>query len=94
MLPRSDNIELPTSLRPVRQADAGLGYILDALICQRAAMKEALGARPSDVKQQSDARRNLLRALEAYVEALAKRHLPVPPRLRDELSLQRQLATR
>ena len=94
MLPRSEDVELPTSAGPVRQADARLGYVLDALVCERAAMRQSLGARPSDAKHQAAARGNLLKALEAYVDALGRRHLPVPPRLRDELSLQRQLATR
>jgi hypothetical protein len=93
MSPRTAS-ELPTSPQPVRQADAGLGHILEALVCERAAMTQALGARPSDAKQQADGRRKLLKALEAYVDALGRRHLPVPPRLRDELSLQRQLASR
>jgi hypothetical protein len=39
-------------------------------------------------------RRELLHSLEAYVAALTSRHLPVPPRLRDELSLQRALVPR
>ena len=87
-------MELPIAPQPVRQADARLGHSLEALVCGRAAMTQALGAPPSDAKHQAGARRNLLKALEAYVDALGKRHLPVPPRLRDELSLQRQLASR
>lgn len=33
----------------------------------------------------------LLDALEAYASGLAGRHLPIPPRLRDELRLQRRI---
>jgi hypothetical protein len=93
MSPRTE-MEVPASPQPVRQADARLGHILAELVCGRAAMTQVLRARPSDAKQQADVRRKLLKALEAYADALGKRHLPVPPRLRDELSLQRQLATR
>ncbi len=35
---------------------------------------------------------DLLDCMEAYVEALTVRRLPVPPRLRDELRLRRQLS--
>jgi len=92
MSPQTDGIERPPSPEPVRQADAGLGFLLDALVCERAAMRRTLGTRPSDARHQAEGRRTLLKALEAYVDGLGRRQLPVPPRLRDELSLQRQLA--
>ena len=37
------------------------------------------------------ARRALLGAMEAYADALVQRRLPIPPRLRDELRLQRDI---
>lgn len=77
----------------VRQADPGLDALLAALNDERAAMKQALGTHPPDGKQQMDVRRGLLASLEAYAGGLSTRGLPVPPRLRDELSLQRQLAS-
>lgn len=56
-------------------------------------MKRALSVRACTAADQKRARQALLVSLEAYVLGLAKRNLPVPPRLRDELFLQRQLAT-
>jgi hypothetical protein len=40
------------------------------------------------------ARQRLLRAMEAYADELIVRHLPIPPRLRDELRLQREIRRR
>ena len=40
------------------------------------------------------ARRELVRALQAYTSALEHRHLPVPSRLRAELDLHRELFER
>ena len=39
--------------------------------------------------QLASAHRSLLTALEAYADELVYRRIPVPPRLRDELRLQR-----
>ena len=39
--------------------------------------------------QLASAHRSLLAALEAYADELRRRRLPVPPRLRDELRLER-----
>ena len=39
--------------------------------------------------QLASAHRSLLAALEAYADELDRRRIPVPPRLRDELRLQR-----
>jgi hypothetical protein len=75
----------------VRQANPTLQALLATLDVERAAMKQALSVRPSNAPGQLAARRALLRSLEAYVTALSKANLPVPPRLRDELSLQRGL---
>jgi len=74
-----------------RQADPELDALLAELDRARAAMTQALRTRPSDAKDQILARRGLLESLEAYASALGRRNLPVPPRLRDELSLQRGL---
>ena len=76
----------------LRQASPELHALLATLDAERAAMKRALGIHPANVPDLQAGRRALLRSLEAYVAALGKSNLPVPPRLRDELSLQRGLA--
>ena len=78
----------------MRQANVELSVLLSALDDNRAAMKQSLDARPSDTKRQLQARQQLLASLEAYAAALGQQNLPVPWRLRDELSLQRALAPR
>ncbi|MDQ1706091.1 MAG: hypothetical protein QOF18_2457 [Frankiaceae bacterium] len=81
-------------LRPNRQADPALDRLLDALVSGRSAMTRELRLIPPQARRQMFVRRELLHSLEAYVAALTSRHLPVPPRLRDELSLQRALVPR
>lgn len=81
-------------LHGVRQASHELQALLATLDLDRTAMKQALSNRPSNVTGQAAARRALLASLEAYATGLARCNLPVPPRLRDELSLQRGLATK
>jgi hypothetical protein len=74
-----------------RQADAGLDALLTVVLSARRAMGAELQSKPPDRNRQTSARRQLLRSLEAYTAALAKRGLCAPPRLRDELALQRAL---
>jgi hypothetical protein len=61
------------------------------LITARDAMRAELRCTPSDRQRQASARRQLLRSLEAYTDALTVRGLSAPPLLRDELALQRSL---
>jgi hypothetical protein len=88
------SIAPPGPAHRARQADPGLDSLLTVLDCARAGMEQALGAHPADAKHVMQVRRGLLESLEAYAAALGKRNLPVPPRLRDELSLQRELVPR
>jgi hypothetical protein len=74
-----------------RQADAGLEALLTVVLSAREAMGAELQSKPPDQNRQTSARRQLLRSLEAYTAALTKRGLCAPPRLRDELALQRDL---
>jgi hypothetical protein len=74
-----------------KQADGGLDGLLTALLTAREAMRAELRRRPPDGKGQTSARGDLLQSLEAYTQALSARGLSAPPRLRDELALQRSL---
>lgn len=74
-----------------KQADAGLDALLTGLLTARDTMRAELRCRPADRKRQTSARRQLLRSLEAYTDALTARGLSAPPPLRDELALQRSL---
>jgi len=74
-----------------RQADAGLEGHLATLVSARMAMRAELGS-PPVIMRERVAQRQLLTALERYVAAVAARGMPIPPRLRDELRLQQQLA--
>ena len=76
-----------------RQADAGLDALLTLVLSARRAMRAELQNKPSDRTRQASARRQLLRSLEAYAAALTMRGLSAPPRLRDELALQRALVS-
>lgn len=84
---------LRTARRPLcaRQADSGLDALLAVVLSARVAMGAELRSRPPDRDRQTSARRQLLGSLEAYTAALSKRGLSAPPRLRDELALQRAL---
>lgn len=84
--------DLPESVG-ARQADAGLDRLLGALVAARSDMRAELASRPPDGRRQEIARERLLESLEAYASALAARGLSAPPNLRDELALQRNLAT-
>ena len=77
-----------------RQADTGLDRLLTVLVAARRDMRAELAARPADGRRQELARERLLKSLEAYASALTVRGLSAPPNLRDELSLQRNLASR
>ena len=59
----------------------------------RAARAEvrALRAAPVIVTDLLSARQTLLRAMEAYADELTVRRLPIPPQLRDDLRLQRDI---
>ena len=75
-----------------RQADEGLHRLLTTLLTARSDMRAELAARPADNRRQEIAREQLLHSLEAYTSGLAARGLSAPPSLRDELTLQRNLA--
>jgi hypothetical protein len=76
-----------------RQADTGLDALLAVVLSARGAMRAELQSKPPDRNRQTSARRQLLRSLEAYTAALTTRGLCAPPRLRDELALQRALVS-
>jgi hypothetical protein len=65
---------------------------LTSLLNARSDMRAELAIRPPDTRRQDLTRERLLESLEAYASALAARGLSAPPNLRDELSLQRNLA--
>jgi hypothetical protein len=62
----------------------------------RAARQEvnAMRAAPVSPSILLSARQSLLRAMEAYADELTTRRLPVPPQLRDDLRLQRDIRRR
>jgi hypothetical protein len=74
-----------------RQADGGLDRLLTAVLTARSAMRTELKRRPPVTPRQSVVRHQLLDSLEAYTAGLTARGLPAPPKLRDELALQRSL---
>jgi hypothetical protein len=76
-----------------RQADAGLGRLLATVLEERSAMHAELRL-PLKRERRSLVQRRLLAALELYASALSARGLLAPPKLRDELALQRGLAAR
>jgi len=75
-----------------RQADGGLDRLLRSLMTARSDMRNVLASQPPDGRRQQVARERLLTSLEAYTSGLAERGLSAPPNLRDELTLQRNLA--
>jgi hypothetical protein len=75
-----------------KQADATLDRLLEAVFKARCAMRVEL--RLSCKRQrQMLVQRRLLTALEMYASALSARGLLAPPKLRDELTLQRGLGS-
>ena len=75
-----------------RQADPGLDRLLAVLLNARNEMQAELRSRPRNAQRQMVMRGRLLESLEAYTSGLSARRLRLPPRLRDELALQRDLA--
>lgn len=67
--------------------DVSLSFLLAELLAARAALALEL-SRPRNGPP-VDARMTLLACLEAYAAALTERRLPIPPRMRDDLRLQR-----
>lgn len=67
--------------------DVSLSVLLDELMSARAALADEL-SRPRKGPA-VHGRTRLLACLEAYSAALTARRLPIPPRLRDDLRLQR-----
>jgi hypothetical protein len=86
-----DGYRLPVVL--ARQADADLDQLLATVLKERCAMHAQLRL-PIKPEDQRLARGRLLAALEMYASALSRRGLLAPPKLRDELALQRALAAR
>jgi hypothetical protein len=76
-----------------RQADPSLDRLLSVVLDARTAMQAELRVQPPNKQGQRTACRQLLEALEAYTAALSARGLSAPPTLRDELALQRGLAS-
>jgi hypothetical protein len=74
-----------------RQADSGLDRLLTAVLTARRAMRTELKRQPSVTLLRAAARHDLLDSLEAYTTGLTARGLSAPPKLRDELALQRSL---
>jgi hypothetical protein len=77
-----------------KQADAQLDELLEAVLIARREMRTELGTQPLVRNREMFARHRLLGSLEAYVSALTAHGLSAPPRLRDELALQRNLAAK
>jgi plasmid stabilization system protein ParE len=71
---------------------AELSYLLHRVQAARAEI-EALRSQARSLASNPEQLR-LLDSLEDYVAALQSRHLPVPPTIRDELTLQRCLVSR
>src|SRR3954462_7008487 len=78
----------PTRAVPATHADADLHRLLAIVIDRRGAMHGELRL-PVKNQRRAVVQRRLLAALESYTSALSARRLVVPPRLRDELALQR-----
>jgi hypothetical protein len=74
-----------------RQADPVLDGLLATLLGGRREM-EADRHLPPQKERRSAVQHRLLAALESYTSALTARGLSAPPRLRDELALQRRLS--
>jgi hypothetical protein len=90
--PHLPSDKAPDGVSCAKQADAGLERLLTAVLSARSAMQTELRLRPPDFKRQNVRRQVLLKALESYTSALSSRGLSAPPRLRDELAMQRNLA--
>ena len=82
---------LPSPLVIAKQADADLDRLLATVLKARCSMQAELRLPPKKQRRMAIQRR-LLVALETYALALSTRGLLAPPKLRDELALQRGLA--
>lgn len=76
-----------TASRGQQLRDMSLSYLLAELHSARAALAQEL-SRPRNGPP-VEGRLTLLACLEAYTAALTARRLPIPPRIRDDLRLQR-----
>jgi len=76
-----------TASRGQQLRDASLSFLLAELLSARAALAVEL-SQPRNGSPVGG-RFTLLACLEAYTAALTARRLPIPPRLRDDLRLQR-----
>ena len=83
----------PRRLACAKQANVDLDRLLAVLFRARSDMRTELASRPPDARRLLAARGRLLESLEAYTSGLAARNLSPPPKLRDELALQRNLAS-
>lgn len=79
-------------VRP-RMSGGGSGSLSDLATDVRRAREAVLARRAAPVVWEDlvRAQRALLGAMEAYVVELGLRRLPIPPRLRDDLRLQREI---
>jgi hypothetical protein len=78
---------------PAPAHDQYLAALLSQSVVARDGLADALRTRGPAQRLVPAARARLLAALEAYASALDARNLPIPRRLRDDLRLQRALAT-
>jgi hypothetical protein len=74
-----------------RQADPILDGLLATVLSGRRELEAERHLTPQK-ERRSAAQRRLLAALESYTAALSARGLLSPPKLRDELALQRRFA--
>ncbi len=81
----------PSEERPA--GDRSLTVLADRLRRARQEVKE-LRAAAGPGQPLIAAHLSLLTAMETYTAELVARHLPIPPRLRDELRLQRSIRFR
>jgi hypothetical protein len=85
-------IEAPQAARPLQPA-SGRVLLLDLRAAMSTAHARVVDCRrpPVDLQQLLAARHEYVSAMVAYEKALCVLHLPVPPRLRDDLRLLRRL---
>lgn len=80
--------------RPLSSSGRALLAELHAAMTSAQAEVAAHRRPPSDANLLTIARGHLVSAMTAYEEALTSLHLPVPPRLRDDLRLLRRVVRR
>jgi hypothetical protein len=81
---------LTNPLWPTKQQAATLEPLMRAIQLARDDV-QARRSVPGAHELLRSARHSLLTAMEAYADELTARRLPIPPKLRDELRLQRQV---